>query len=188
MNSNILIHLTKEVETSDNKFLIDEYLTDLYVYTKQFGNSDILYLKEKNELFIIDYSAKSLKRVSLKNQQEQMLKFKEMFYRIEATKKQKDMKRIVEIEGKGVNVSLEGTAYVSNFQEIEHTAHWEAYNLLNTTAMINIEIDREEVLASIEIDINLQGKIIKNKTTITELKAITSDVKKYDYLLKYRIN
>ncbi|WP_025742641.1 hypothetical protein [Aquimarina pacifica] len=188
MKSELLIQITKEIETPEKTVQLEEYVTDLFVYTKQKDNT-ILYRKDKDELYTIDETLKILTPISLEVQKQNVAQFKKLISKLDTReeKKEKENRKIL-IEGKGNLVVLSGEVNISKFPILENSANLNAYKFSCKSSVIDIDINPNEILDYSSVIINVQGKKIINKTVVKEIKIIEEDINRYDYVLDYSIN
>ncbi|WP_109097185.1 hypothetical protein [Aquimarina sp. AU58] len=187
MESKVLIHIIKEIETVENTIQVEEFITDLFVFTKQKDN-DVFYRKDKDKLYAVNKIAKNITPISLDQRQQQVNQFKKLFSEIDVREKEENESRKVFIEGKGNMVVLSGEVKISKFPDLEHTANLGAYTLLSKSALVDIDMKNNEITNYADININVQGKRIKNKTVIKNIEVLTTDINRYDYLLNYSVN
>ncbi len=187
MKSTLLIHVIKEIETPEKTVQIEEFITDLFVYTKQDDN-DVFYHKSKNQMYAIDSISQKVSPISLNFREQQAKQLKKMFHQIDVRNEKGTEGRKVFIEGRGNMAVLNGEVKVSTFKGIENTANKEAYDLLSQSSLVNIDIEKNEVTQYVNVDINIQGKRVVNKTTIKNISILDQDINRYDYLLGYPVN
>ncbi len=187
MNSKLLIHIIKEIETTENTIVLEEYITDLFVYTKQ-KNNNTLYRKDDNKLYSVDDSSKNIVPISLDHRQKQIGQIKDLFSNFDVQHKPQKNSRKVVISGSGAMVTISGEVRISTYPNIEDTTNLDAYKLLNKSSLIEIDMKNNEITDYACIDVNIQGKKTKNKTTIKSIETLTRDINRYDYLLNYSTN
>ncbi|WP_074406951.1 MULTISPECIES: hypothetical protein [Aquimarina] len=187
MESKVLIHITKEIETVEDTIQIEEFITDLFVYTKQKDN-DVFYRKDEDKMYTVNEISKNVTYISLDERQQQIDQFRKLFSQIDIRKKEEKESRKIFIEGKGNMVVLSGEVKISKFPDIENTANLGAYKLLNKSALVDIDIENNEITDYADINVNIQGKRIKSKTVIKNIEVLTTDINRYDYLLNYSVN
>ncbi len=187
MESKVLIHIIKEIETTESTTQVEEFITDLFVYTKQKDN-DVFYRKDENKMYAVNKIAKNITPISLDQRQQQADQFKKLFSQIDVQHKAEENSRSISIDGKGNIVTISGEVKISKFPNLEHTANIAAYKLLSKSALVDIDMENNEITDFVDININVQGKRIKNKTVIKNIEVLTTDINRYDYLLNYSVN
>lgn len=187
MKSKLLIHIVKEIETAESKIQIEEFITNLFVYTKQ-NCSTVLYLKNTNKIYTVNETLKKLAPITLEDRKLQTNQFKNLFSQINVSNKEEGQARKIFIEGNGNNIKLSGEVKISKFQALQNSANLASHKLLSETSLVDINIDNNEIPDYVNIDINIQGQKIKNRTKIKNIKVLTNDINRYDYVLNYSIN
>ncbi|WP_438425946.1 hypothetical protein [Aquimarina macrocephali] len=187
MESKVLIHIIKEIETVENTIQVEEFITDLFVFTKQ-KNNDVFYRKDEDKIYAVNETSKNITLISLDQRQQQADQFKKLFSQIDVQHKAEENSRSISIDGKGNVVTISGEVKISKFPDLEHTANIAAYKLLSKSALVDIDMENNEITDFVDIDINVQGQRIKNKTVIKNIEVLTTDINRYDYLLNYSVN
>jgi hypothetical protein len=166
---------------------VEEFITDLFVFTKQKDN-DVFYRKDEDKIYAVNEASKNMNLISLDHRQQQADQFKKLFSQIDVQHNTEENSRSVIIDGKGNVVTISGEVKISKFPDLENTANLGAYKLLSKSSLVDIDMENNEITDYVDININVQGQRIKNKTVIKNIEVLTIDINRYDYLLNYSVN
>jgi len=185
MNSKILIRVTKESEIQEKKLVSEEYITDLYIYTKT-PKLNLLYRKDTNKLYTINEEGKKLIEMQ-KNESKiaQINQLKNMISTVNIEESVLDKKKEYTIEGKGNTVTFNAKITTLIMEEISKTINYESYKKSQEEALFDLNLPSNELIENSTFNLNVQGSNIQTKTVIKNIDIIKENTNQYDYLYDY---
>lgn len=183
-----LIKVTKLNEVQDKEVLSEEYISDLYVFTKT-PKMDLLFRKDTMKLYQVDDTLECLLEVKEDVEQiRQIEQLKKMFLNIDIKKNKINEKEFQYIiEGKGNSVTLNAEMYTSIYEELKNTASHDSFLLSQKSSLVDINLLPSELIKESFFSMNIQGNIVTTKSTLKTIDLIYNNTSKYDYLLEYSI-
>ncbi|NOQ24280.1 MAG: hypothetical protein GQ564_02860 [Bacteroidales bacterium] len=184
-----MVIIKTKVSIKDKELIQIQYITDHFIVTELNGRK--LIFISGNTLFFVDIENKSLKEIDISSQVEQINKVKAILgeLKIESINKTED---IAGYKTKGLKVYninndavkfLMNTAY-AKIPGIEETVYPEFMKIEQGKQLVNLDIEQDEVLASMSSEIYMQGNLVQEQSMeIIDIKTDLEDNEKfYEYL------
>lgn len=187
MESNILINIEKEMNIHDKVVISNEYFSNLFIYTRV-SEMELLFRKDTEKLYRICNTYKTLSAVENDQQQiHQMQQIKSMISSIDLNEKSEGDCKEYYYTGKGDNIVITSSISTHSKPELEQTINYLSYQKSKDSALVDIELSKDEIIYSSRLKINIQGTQIETKTDITKYQIINNNINQFDYLLNYKI-
>ena len=185
MKSNYLFEIQKEEYIQGKKNKITDFVTENFVYTKKENGKNFLYLKKENIFLELDLKNKKLITTSQKQFEQQIVQIKKFLPDISIKEEVKNNEKIYKIEGKSKIIVLTGKITTKKIDRLELTSHLDSYKYHSRISLIDIPLEKNEIIMKSEVDLNVQGQLTKNDISVIEIKELNSNQNKFDFLCNF---
>lgn len=186
MKSTILLCIKKETELQGQNIFTEEYITDLYVYTKM-PNLCLFFRKDSNKLYSINRDQERLLEVQKSDQEiAQIAQLKSMLTMIDVSQAEAGENKKYIVKGTGELISLDAEIKTSSMQEFEQTANYENFQLSQKTALFELNLSKNEFVENSSLQLKVHGNKVETKTIVKEINIMKGDVTRYDHIYKYQ--
>ncbi|HYG40323.1 MAG TPA: hypothetical protein VD908_16960 [Cytophagales bacterium] len=188
MKSNILIHITKESEIQGKKIVSDEYITDLFVYTKM-PKVSLLFRKDTKKLYTVDEEQKKLIETKTNDLQvSQIRQVKSMIMTMDIQESEVGEKKKYKIEGKGNSIAINGEVMTIRIKGLEETINHLVYQDTKKTSLFELSLEEDELIENSFLTMNIQGNAVQSKTITTSIRVIENNRNEFDHIYNYHLN
>lgn len=185
MKSKILIKITKENVVQEKRTITEEYITDLYVYTKT-PMSDLLFRKDTNKLYTVDNIEKKLIELRRDDQQiSQVNQLKSMLSTIDINQFEIGERKKYVVEGKGDAVTLNVEISTIKVDELKQTANYESYKLFQETSLFDLNLPSNEFIEHSTISLSINGNKLETTSKVIQMNIIKDNINEYDHIYAF---